>query len=82
LSKPRYKRFEGLPLDERLKAADSEPWCGIQVIDLDTKTCVDWVRIDGDVSELYDVTVLPGIVCPMAIAPATAEANATITIEA
>ena len=31
LSRPRYKRFEGLPLDEKLKVADSEPWCGIQV---------------------------------------------------
>lgn len=34
LSKPQYERFEGLPLDERLRRTDSSPWCGIQVIDL------------------------------------------------
>lgn len=29
LSKPRYKRFEGLALDQKLTDADSEPWCGV-----------------------------------------------------
>jgi hypothetical protein len=40
LSKPRYERFEGLALDKKLSEADSEPWCGVQVIDLNTGTCV------------------------------------------
>ncbi len=35
LSKPRYKRFEGLALDQRLSDADAEPWCGVQIIDLE-----------------------------------------------
>ena len=74
LSKPRYKRFEGLALDERLRKADSEPWCGIQIIDLNTGGCVDWLRIDGDVAELYDVAVVPGVACPMALAPGSVEA--------
>ncbi|MEM6463245.1 MAG: TIGR03032 family protein [Pseudomonadota bacterium] len=63
LSKPRYERFEGLELDSRLKKADSEPWCGVQVIDLSSASCVQWFRIDGKIGELYDVEVLPGIVC-------------------
>ena len=79
LSKPRYKRFEGLALDERLKAADSEPWCGIQVIDLDKKTCVEWFRIDGAVAEIYDVAVLPGIACPMSLGFASNEIRNLIT---
>ncbi|WP_217983308.1 TIGR03032 family protein [Actibacterium ureilyticum] len=79
LSKPRYKRFEGLELDARLSQADSAPWCGIQVIDLTTKTCVDWLRIDGAVAELYDLELLPGHLCPLAIAPGTAEATSLIT---
>jgi uncharacterized protein (TIGR03032 family) len=29
LSKPRYQRFEGLALDQKLADADSEPWCGV-----------------------------------------------------
>ncbi len=64
LSKPRYQRFEGLALDERLRVADSEPWCGVQVIDLDTGACVEWFRIDGAVAELYDIGVLPVSLAP------------------
>ena len=82
LSKPRYKRFEGLALDDRLKQADSEPWCGIQIIDLSSDTggtCVDWFRIDGRIAELYDVEVIPGFACPMAVAPNSGEAASLIT---
>jgi uncharacterized protein (TIGR03032 family) len=79
LSKPRYKRFEGLALDERLKAADSEPWCGVQVIDLERGNCVDWFRIDGAVAELYDLAVLPGVTCPMAVSPGSPEAAGVVS---
>ncbi len=79
LSKPRYKRFEGLALDQRLAAADSDAWCGIQILDLRKRTCVDWFRIDGAIGELYDVAVLPGFACPMAISPNTPEASTFIT---
>jgi uncharacterized protein (TIGR03032 family) len=79
LSKPRYERFEGLALDQRLKDADSEAWCGVQVIDLDRGTCVDWFRIDGSVTELYDLAVLKGPRCPMAISLAAPEAGSFVT---
>ena len=79
LSKPRYHRFEGLELDGRLKAADSEPWCGVQVIDLERGACAEWFRIDGSVAELYDVALLPGVSCPMAISPETPEAAGLVT---
>jgi len=79
LSKPRYKRFEGLELDQRLKDADSEPWCGVQIIDPASGHCVDWLRIDGAVGELYDVEALPGIVTPMAVGPADRETTQLIT---
>src|SRR5271155_650985 len=82
LSKPRYKRFEGLALDDRLKQADAEPWCGVQIIDLDAGGCVDWLRIDGAVAELYDVAVIPGFSRPMALTPFSGEAAALITFEA
>ena len=61
LSKPRYRRFEGLALDRKLAEADSEAWCGVQVIDLNTGACVHWFRIDGPVAELYDVGVVPDV---------------------
>lgn len=79
LSKPRYERFEGLALERKLKDADSEPWCGVQVIDLATNTCVDWFRIDGAVAELYDVEVIPGARCPMSVPPHSPEIANLIT---
>ncbi len=81
LSRPRYERFEGLALDDRLRAADSEPWCGIQVIDLDRGVCVDWFRIDGEISELYDLAVVAGHRCAMAASPSSADAAKLITID-
>lgn len=81
LSKPRHKRFEGLALDQRLKDADSEPWCGIQIIDLEKNSCVEWLRIDGTVSELFDVQVLPGFDCPMTVSPNSSEAASLITYD-
>lgn len=79
LSKPRHERFEGLALDRRLGEADSEPWCGVQVIDLDTGECVHWFRIDGSVVELYDLGVVPDVVRPMALGFTTDEILNLIT---
>lgn len=73
LSKPRYERFEGLALDKKLAETDSEPWCGVQVIDLDTGACVHWFRIDGPVGELYDLGIVPEVVRPMALGFASNE---------
>ena len=79
LSKPRYERFEGLPLDQRLEEADSSPWCGVQIIDLQTGSCVEWFRIDGEVTELYDVEAIPGFHTPMALSLGTPEVGNLIT---
>jgi uncharacterized protein (TIGR03032 family) len=82
LSKPRYQRFEGLALDAKLQAADSEPWCGVQVIDLDTGAVAQWFRIDGPVAELYDVGVVPGVQRPMSLSFASDEILGLITHDA
>ena len=79
LSKPRYERFEGLALDARLKEADSEPWCGIQVIDLEKNICAEWFRIDGAIGEVYDVATLPHVTCPMSLGFASDEIKQLIT---
>jgi uncharacterized protein (TIGR03032 family) len=79
LSKPRYQRFEGLALDKKLEDADSEPWCGVQVIDLDTGVCVHWFRIDGPVAELYDLSVVSGVMRPMSLSFASNEVLGLIT---
>jgi len=79
LSKPRYERFEGLALDKKLADADSEPWCGVQVIDLDSGACVHWFRVDGPVGELYDVAVVPGVMRAMSLSFASNEVMGLIT---
>lgn len=81
LSKPRNKRFEGLALDQALRDADSVPWCGVQVIDVEKNCCVDWLRIDGSIGELFDVHVLAGFACPMAVSPGSPEAASLITFD-
>lgn len=81
LSRPRYQRFEGLDLDRRLAEADSEAWCGIQVINIQTGQCTDWFRIDGQIGELYDVALIPGFACPMAVSPNSPDAAALVTFD-
>jgi len=60
LSQPRENRtFSGLVLDDNLRQQKIEPRCGLYVIDLETGDVAHWARIEGIVSELYDVVVLP-----------------------
>ena len=69
LSLPRYANFGGLPLDETMKASGAAPRCGLLVIDLRNGDIVQWFRLMGDVTELFDVGVIPNIRCPRGIGP-------------
>lgn len=82
LSKPRERTFSGLALDERLAAKETEPRCGLMVIDLKTGSIVHWLRLEGVVSELYDVQVLPGVQRPMALGFQTSEIAHLLTLDA
>ena len=67
LSRPRHdKTFGGLELDEALTAKGAEARCGLHVVDLRSGDTTHWLRLEGMVSELYDVAVLPSVVRPMA----------------
>lgn len=66
LSLPRDGSFSGLELDGELAKRDAEPWCGVQVVDTRNGDIVEWIRLTGDVRELFDVFVLPGVRCPKA----------------
>jgi uncharacterized protein (TIGR03032 family) len=82
LSRPRHDRtFGGLALDEELARRTAEARCGLQVIDLATGDVVQWVRLEGMVSELYDIAVLPGVVRPMALGFKTREIEQILTID-
>lgn len=67
LSLQRDQSFTGLDLDASLKSRGAEPWCGLQIINLKSGETVEWLRIKGDVDELYDIAVLPNVQCPMAL---------------
>ncbi|WP_442506619.1 TIGR03032 family protein [Novipirellula sp. SH528] len=68
LSKPREnKTFSGLELDINLQAGDAEARCGLQVIDLKSGDVVHWIRVEGVVTELYDVVALANVLRPQAL---------------
>jgi uncharacterized protein (TIGR03032 family) len=81
LSLPRDQTFAGLELDNTLKARDAEPWCGIQIVDLRNGDILHWLRLKGEIRELFDVTVLPGVDCPMAVGPGSPEIQSMITYD-
>jgi uncharacterized protein (TIGR03032 family) len=81
LSRPRHDRtFAGLPLDDALSARGVEAECGLHVIDLHNGDCVHWLHLQGMVSELYDVVVLPGVVCPSALGFRTDEIQQLLAV--
>jgi uncharacterized protein (TIGR03032 family) len=82
LSRPRHDgRFSGLPLDQTLRQRDAEPRCGVMVIDLRSGDIVEWLTLDGLVSELYDVIALPGCQRPMIIGTKGDEIRRMISFE-
>ena len=81
LSKPRYKRFDGLALADKLEEKDADAWCGVQVISLRTGDVAHWLRLDGAIAELFDVCVLPGVKNPITLGPNSKEIREFITME-
>ena len=81
LYKPRNGRFSGLDLDDELKKRDAEPWCGVQIVSLTSGDVLQWVRFDGDISEIFDISFLPGVRNPMMVGLRTGEIRELITFE-
>ncbi|MEH6757386.1 MAG: TIGR03032 family protein [Parasphingorhabdus sp.] len=81
LSKPRHGHFEGLTLDERLKEKKAEQWCGVQILSLATGEIVQWLRLEGAITELFDICILPGVKNPITLGPQSTEIRDFITIE-
>ena len=75
------KTFSGLLLDDNLKAANTEPRCGIQIINLETGAAEHWVRLEGIIEELYDVKVLAGVSRPLLIGTKKDDIRTMISIE-
>jgi uncharacterized protein (TIGR03032 family) len=81
VSKPRDGTFKHLLLDGELTGRDAEAWCGVLVVNLSSGDIVEWIRLEGHITELFDVTVLPGVVCPMSVGPDTAEIRNAISFD-
>lgn len=82
VSLPRHGAFNDLALQQGLEQRDADPWCGVLIINVRTGAIVEWLRLGGDVSELFDVAAMAGVQCPMSIGPASLEIQTTITLEA
>jgi uncharacterized protein (TIGR03032 family) len=82
LSKSREnKTFSGLELDSQLRTTGGEARCGVYVIDLNRGDIVHWIRIEGVVTELYDVVALPGVTRPQSLGFKTDEIRRVLRIE-
>lgn len=81
LSKPRNGTFNGLLLDGALRDRDADPWCGILIVNLQTGDIVEWVRLEGYITELFDIAAMLGVRCPMALGPNTVEIQNSISFE-
>jgi hypothetical protein len=71
----------GLGLDAALAERDTDARCGLIFVNLKTGDMSGWIRIEGVISELYDVAVLPGVSRPKAIGFKTDEIKRTIAID-
>lgn len=81
VSLPRDGTFSGLQLDEELRARDGDPWCGVVVIDLRTGDIVEFIRLTGQIKELFDVCVIADTACPMALGVSSPDIHQMITFE-
>ncbi|MDG5496179.1 TIGR03032 family protein [Niveispirillum sp. BGYR6] len=82
LSLPRNLRFKGMPIEDEIARRGGQPWCGVHIINLATGDVVEWIRLEGGIRELFDVTVIPGIACPMAAPLQGPDLANLLTIEA
>ena len=81
VSLPRDGTFKDLELEENVRKRGGVPWCGIQIVDLRTGSIVEWIRLEGFIKELFDVGVVGGSRCPMALGVGTPEIQHTISFE-
>jgi uncharacterized protein (TIGR03032 family) len=81
VSLPRDGTFKNLELEQNISARGGTPWCGIQIVDLRTGGIVQWIRLQGFIKELFDVGVIAGSRCPMALGVRTPDVAQTISID-
>jgi len=81
VSKPRHGGFAGLPIERELEMRQGTPMCGVLIIDLRSRDIVEYVKIEGDATELFGVELMPGVECPMSIGLGTLEFDNAVTFD-
>lgn len=79
ISKPRYGKFEEMPIADEMEKRSEVPLCAIAIIDIAARRIVEWLKLEGDVTELFTVELMPGVRCPMVVGPQTEEFAEAIT---
>jgi uncharacterized protein (TIGR03032 family) len=80
-SLPRDRTFQGLELEDNIKARDGEARCGVFIIDTRNGDILHWIRFEGAVRELFDASFIPGVRAPMCVGLASPEMRTLITLE-
>ncbi|MDQ0462391.1 uncharacterized protein (TIGR03032 family) [Caulobacter ginsengisoli] len=82
VSLPRHEAtFTGLALADALAAKDSDPWCGVCIVDTVTGDTVEWIRLEGAITELFDIAVVPDVICPMAVGVDSPDLQTMVTFD-
>lgn len=81
MSLPRNGRFQGFALEDELLQRKAEPWCGLAVIDLRHGDIIEWVRLGGDFTEMFDVGLIPATRAAAVIGPESSDMQDHITRE-
>ncbi|WP_244629091.1 DUF4915 domain-containing protein [Methylocella tundrae] len=71
ISLPRGVALDGLPVADTMRKRGATPWRGLIIVDLRNGDIVQWLRLEGDVTELFDVGVIAGVRCPRGFARGT-----------
>ena len=74
------RTFSGLPLDEELKKRGATARCGVSIVNLTTGDVAHWIRLEGVVTELYDVVTLAGVTRPSVIGFQTDEIRRVLSL--
>ncbi len=78
-SLPRHEpTFRNLPLEKKSADGGASSRCGLQIVNVDRGEVSHWLRIEGEIRELYDVVVLPNVHRPRAAGVLDDEVNHNI----
>lgn len=77
---PDGDEFSELDLQMNLQKNDTEPNCGLLVIELTSGNIMHWLRLDGVIEEISAVTALPGVFRPRAVGFKNDEIARTISL--